>query len=567
MECQKRIQLDLLKEDEAWTLFQTHANVNDATKEDMVRKIAMECKGLPIAIVAVGTCLKEKGVDKMRVMLYQLRNAKPNNVDKGESDYFTCLELSYDYLATPEAKLLLLMCAMFPKDHNIDVEDLFRYGVGLGLCRHADSFKTARSQVRATINYLIRSSLLMHSSKFDTNAQEYVIMHDMVCDFALWKASQEDCTIMKLKKLEIFDCSKLEFVLSFTINATTSMLPQLSTLTISDCSQIEEIFKCSNIQDHDFDNGREIVFPNMENMKLNYLPRLVNVCRGFKFHTREFCGVIVHDCPGLMPIMTATVDWTKERLVREYELKYNQLNNNEALNNPPLSILYAGEIDIQSPSVEHKWRVIGDDDEQKETNYSEMLRSEQQMFGGLVPTQVLRFHLPKLTFLTISDCEELEEIVAEDEDHQVMSNVQVFFPELRELKVEGCNKLKRLFSTILSIDECEELEEIMSSEHHFPNASSSSLCFPLLEHLGVTKCRKLKWVFPFLPSTHHLPQLQYLIIEECFELKGLYNCELEIHEEGFINNIFPILSFYTVEDCPNFCKTTLAALQRLLLLI
>ncbi|XP_028783625.1 disease resistance protein SUMM2-like [Neltuma alba] len=53
MECQKRLQLDLLKEDEAWTLFQTHANVNDATKEDMARKIAMECKGLPIVIVAV----------------------------------------------------------------------------------------------------------------------------------------------------------------------------------------------------------------------------------------------------------------------------------------------------------------------------------------------------------------------------------------------------------------------------------------------------------------------------------------------------------------------------------
>ncbi|XP_028800062.1 disease resistance protein At4g27190-like [Neltuma alba] len=195
MECQKTIKLDLLKEDEAWILFQSHANVNDAAQQDMARQIAMECKGLPIAIVAVGTCLKEKGVDEMKVMLHQLRNAKATNVNKGVRDAFTCLELSYDNLATREAKLLLLMCAMFPEDHNISVEDLFRYGVGLGLCEDVDSFEIARCQVITTINDLINSSLLMCSSKFNTNAQEYVTMHDMVRDFALWKASKEDRTI------------------------------------------------------------------------------------------------------------------------------------------------------------------------------------------------------------------------------------------------------------------------------------------------------------------------------------------------------------------------------------
>ncbi|XP_028783419.1 probable disease resistance protein At1g61300 [Neltuma alba] len=196
MECQKMIKLDLLKEDEAWILFQSHANVNDASKEVMARAIAMECRGLPIALVAMGTCLKGKGVDEMNVMLYRLRNAKPNNVDKGVRDAFACLELSYGYLATPEAKLLLLMCAMFPEDHNIVVEDLFRYGVGLGLCRDVDSFEIARSEVTTIINYLIDSSLLMHySPKFNTYAEKYVKLHDTVRDFALWKASKENRTI------------------------------------------------------------------------------------------------------------------------------------------------------------------------------------------------------------------------------------------------------------------------------------------------------------------------------------------------------------------------------------
>ncbi|KAK4275849.1 hypothetical protein QN277_018866 [Acacia crassicarpa] len=197
MNCQKKIQLDLLKEDEAWTLFQTHANVGDAAKEVVARAIAMECKGLPIAIVAVGTCLKGKGIHEMREMLYRLNNAKPINVDKGVRSAFACLEVSYDYLGTDEARKLLLICAMFPEDHNIDMEDLFRYGMGLGLCRDVDSFEIARSIFETAVNHLIESSLLMdNSSKSNVLEQTYVRLHDMVRDVALWIASKEHRIIM-----------------------------------------------------------------------------------------------------------------------------------------------------------------------------------------------------------------------------------------------------------------------------------------------------------------------------------------------------------------------------------
>ncbi|XP_028785026.1 uncharacterized protein LOC114740938 isoform X2 [Neltuma alba] len=514
--------------------------------------------------------------------------------------------------------------------------------------------------------------------------------------------SISESSLLKLKSLKIFKCNKLKFVLSFMINAATLMLPQLCTLIVSDSSQMEEIFKCSNSEDNDIDKKREITFPNMAYVELNNLPRLVNVCQGFKWfklHTRESCIVKVHGCPKLFPVMRATINWTKGRLVREYELKGSQLNNNNEALNLPLSILNAGELDIQSPIVEHNWRVIGDGQEQEETNGL-----------SLVPTQVLSFQyvhsleathikklkflfsmstivnkgLPKLTSLTLSDCEELEVIFghsrAEDandnsetivlsslrkvwltnlpnlmsvcqgsqfqgqlshisirncpkfldsslgralqqlgtilvstEDSNVrtssngeeplagneekgmilISRVEhlsvedsinlisiwedptfIIFQNLEELAVINCGKLKCIFSSTvirnlpclksLRIKECEELEEMMSSEHHFPDASSSSFCFPLLETLVVFRCRKLKRLFPSLPSTqHHLPQLRQMTIGECSELKGLYNCdELEIHEEGFINNKLPNLTFFLIKNCPVFSNTTLAALER-----
>ncbi|KAI9100898.1 hypothetical protein K1719_024022 [Acacia pycnantha] len=1325
MECQEIIQLELLEKDEAWNLFETHANVGDAANEDIARAIAMECDGLPIAIVAVGTCLKGKGIDEMKEVLFRLRNAKPIHVDEGVPNAFTCLELSYDYLATPEAKLLLLMCAMFPEDHDIDVEDLFRYGIGLSICRDVDSFDTARSIFRTDVNRLINSSLLMdNSSKSNVHEKKYVKLHDMVRDVALWIASKEHRTIMvnctqeldglivdealndcyafsswyennrllqfpsqfhapkleflllcsselldishatfegtkglqaliimytkqfwgskielqpqsiqylsnlrtlrlqnwnlrdisfvlsltrleildlqesefarvpdgieklsklklldlskcrideccykvigrclqleelyvsrhfshprntncyeylgastanllkfrrysleigeldsigffsqnegttslhlgqlnisllgavfkdlaqratiiefyelkgcsksfmanivqvvggmneltklclrrcleieyiidettphedavvprldelvledmhilkqlcrgpspfslfqklkrlniincpellnifpaancnlgnlqslkiyncpmltslfpesaactllslrelqildapqllnifpaancnldnlkfltisrcamltslfpvsvactllslmkirikdapqlkfvfgenaseeqlmhdqdesqielchleylelldlpnlvgicsgrycprwpsikeikwrncpnmqlechhlgnevykslalierielancevvesifhnqiglkeqipafqclkeltleecarlkfvfsahicqnlpeltsvtiscceeleaifleneetlinlcitescmlKLKSLKISKCNKLKFVLSFMIGAATSMLPQLSTLIVSDCSQMEEIFKCSNIENHDTDSEREIKFPNMRHVELNNLPMLVNICQGFKLNiggfklrTREYCEVKVRGCPKLMPIRSAIARCTEKRLIREYELKYSQLNNKEALN-LPLSVLNVGELDIQSPGVEdHCWQIIGDDD-QEETDDSEILRSEQQMVGGVVPTQLLSFKylhslevsgskklkflfsmstivqnsLPKLTSLTLSDCEELEVIFGhsgdedanygdaivlsslkmiglknlpnfkgvcqvglqiqvelrdinicncpkfidsslvsalqqlgtllvsiEDLNVETSSNVNeekgtmlisraerlrledsmnlisiwegptfIKFQNLARLYVIKCRRLKCIFpSTVmrslpclehLLIEECEELEEIMSSgeeEHnHFPNESSNnSFCFPQLYRITMRRCRKLKWLFPSLPSIL-LPHLASLFIKECTQLKGLCNSEVEIHEKGFYNNSLPNLTRLTVEDCPNFSETTLAALQR-----
>ncbi|XP_054817799.1 putative disease resistance protein At1g63350 [Prosopis cineraria] len=204
MDCQKHIHLHLLNENKAWTLFQTHANANDATKEFVAREVVKEyCKGLAIAIVALGTCLKGKGVDEIKVVLYRLRNAKQNNVDKGVRGAFAYLELSYVYLGTTEAKLLLLMCAMFPEDHKIVIDDLFRNGVGLGLRRDVDSFEIARSYVRAAINNLIEFSLLMHFSKINVIKQDYVTMHDMFCDVILWIASKEDHTIMVNCKQEL----------------------------------------------------------------------------------------------------------------------------------------------------------------------------------------------------------------------------------------------------------------------------------------------------------------------------------------------------------------------------
>ena len=66
-------------------------------------------------------------------------------MEEAVRDVFTCLQLSYDYLRSSESKSLFLMSSMFPEDHDIFIDDLFMYGVGLGVFGTFKSLDQARS--------------------------------------------------------------------------------------------------------------------------------------------------------------------------------------------------------------------------------------------------------------------------------------------------------------------------------------------------------------------------------------------------------------------------------------
>ncbi|CAL0307409.1 unnamed protein product [Lupinus luteus] len=198
MNCQREIPLLLLSEDEAWMLLKKHSGIDDKSLSNLsivARQVAIECKGLPIAIEALGSSLKRKSIEEWKAALDSLRHSKPIDVEEGVRDAFSCIELSYNHLKSKGDKLMFLLCSMFPEDHEIFIEDLISYGVGLGVCGEVESFDSARSKLRVSINKLVDSSLLMHSEKNKdhfavAHRTDHVKMHDMVRDVALWIASR-----------------------------------------------------------------------------------------------------------------------------------------------------------------------------------------------------------------------------------------------------------------------------------------------------------------------------------------------------------------------------------------
>jgi len=245
MQCQSIIELNLLNDEESWTLFTRYANITDASSEALkgvARKIVNECKGLPIAIVTVGSTLKDKTIEDFELALSRLENSMPLDIPQGLRSPYVCLELSYNNLKNQLAQSLLLLCSMFPEDCEIDLEYLFRFGKGFGTFGTFGTMENARREMHVAINILKNSCLLMHvetKEKVNMHAEtnQNVKMHDLVRDVTLWIASKSGqaiftCTevdpsvlvddeIMKDKKALVVWNFKRYLFLNYKINCPT----------------------------------------------------------------------------------------------------------------------------------------------------------------------------------------------------------------------------------------------------------------------------------------------------------------------------------------------------------
>uniref|UniRef100_A0A6N2KMU5 AAA+ ATPase domain-containing protein n=1 Tax=Salix viminalis TaxID=40686 RepID=A0A6N2KMU5_SALVM len=158
MECQPKVFLRILSENEAWALFKINAGLRDedSNLNTVAKKVARECQGLPIALVTVGRALRDKSTVEWEVASKQLKNSQ-----------FKHMELIEDY--------------------NIPIEDLTRYAVGYGLHQDVESIEDARKQVYVAIKTLKDCSMLL-----GTDTEEDVKMHDLVRDVAIQIASSKE---------------------------------------------------------------------------------------------------------------------------------------------------------------------------------------------------------------------------------------------------------------------------------------------------------------------------------------------------------------------------------------
>uniref|UniRef100_A0A7C9AXD0 NB-ARC domain-containing protein n=1 Tax=Opuntia streptacantha TaxID=393608 RepID=A0A7C9AXD0_OPUST len=193
MDCQKKVCVTLLEDDEAWQLFKQNTGkiLADPSPElePVAKKVCRECAGLPLALLVVGRALRDKRLVDWKLAAEKLERARLGEITGAdtEANVYERIKLSYDFLKADPIKKCFLLCSLFPEDHEINIDELALYAIGFGLFDDGpDSFMSAKVQMECTIRDLIESSLLMTSNTRSCNVK----MHDVVRDAALWITSE-----------------------------------------------------------------------------------------------------------------------------------------------------------------------------------------------------------------------------------------------------------------------------------------------------------------------------------------------------------------------------------------
>ncbi|RYR45516.1 hypothetical protein Ahy_A07g031350 [Arachis hypogaea] len=176
MGCQRSFHLFLLTLEENWDLFKRCAGIHDDRFEPdllaIAREVSAHCEGLPLTISILGSALRARTVDLWKQVLKDLMSSRRKSLNwEDDSTNFIIQIIVVIYniiLASKEAKIIFLICGMYPEDHEILIEDLFQQVIRLRLCSKTD--------VIATITSLKDSSLLMPS----ITSKDHVLMHDLV---------------------------------------------------------------------------------------------------------------------------------------------------------------------------------------------------------------------------------------------------------------------------------------------------------------------------------------------------------------------------------------------------
>ncbi|XP_024047580.1 disease resistance protein At4g27190 [Citrus clementina] len=290
MNANKIVEVGTLTNEESWSLFREVAGpeVDNLEINPTAREVADGCGGLPIAILTIGTALKDRDKHVWKDAAEQLKSSAPTNIEGMEEFVVSRVELSYNYLKSEEAKSIFRLCSCFPEDYDIPIEVLARYGWGLRCLQNVDSVEKARGRARSAVSTLIFSYLLI-----DGEEEGCVKMHDVVRYVAQQIASKNKFMIKA--GVELKDWPSIN-----TFEDLTGI-----SLMFNDIHEVHEGLECPKLQALFLQENYHLVIPDpffqgMKDLKVLDLEGIRMVSPPSSLSFLSNLGTLsLHDCRGL----------------------------------------------------------------------------------------------------------------------------------------------------------------------------------------------------------------------------------------------------------------------------
>ncbi|KAF7146987.1 hypothetical protein RHSIM_Rhsim03G0017300 [Rhododendron simsii] len=195
MEVDKNFSIALLSSAEAWTLFMKKVG-NTIESQLEIKSLAYEvcerCKGLPVAINALGEALKGKQEHAWKTALNKLDKYMLKNIVDINPSVFASLRVSYDMLHLKDAKSCFLLCCLFGENAETPLDELTRFWfAGSFLAQKPCTLEEARNDVHTVVDALKSASLLSNG-----NDENVVKIHDVIRDVGISIAREEEAFLV-----------------------------------------------------------------------------------------------------------------------------------------------------------------------------------------------------------------------------------------------------------------------------------------------------------------------------------------------------------------------------------
>ncbi|KAF2319235.1 hypothetical protein GH714_014126 [Hevea brasiliensis] len=199
-----RHKLGWLSDDECWSIMKERALRSGRTSiptdmEDIGREIAKKCGGVPLAAKVLGGTMGFK-MDKEEWL--SIRNS--NVLSKGNVE--SILKLSFDHLPS-HPKSCFAYCSVFPKDTQIEKEQLIRLWMAEGLVGISNA-----DEGNKYFNALVQNSFFQDVERDEYENVRWCKMHDLVHDLALSLSNSETLTLENCSAVDDISCIRRSYV-------------------------------------------------------------------------------------------------------------------------------------------------------------------------------------------------------------------------------------------------------------------------------------------------------------------------------------------------------------------
>ncbi|KDO52906.1 hypothetical protein CISIN_1g003317mg [Citrus sinensis] len=186
MKAHEYFKVECLAHEKAWILFQEHVERQTLESHpdipELAETVTKECGGLPLALITIGRAMAcKKQPEDWKYAIQVLRRSASEF--PGMDEVYPRLKFSYDSLPGEKIRSCFLYCCLFPEDYKIHKMSLIDYWISEKILDNND-----RSRAINEGYYII--GVVLHSCLLEEAGNDWVKMHDVIRDMALWIATE-----------------------------------------------------------------------------------------------------------------------------------------------------------------------------------------------------------------------------------------------------------------------------------------------------------------------------------------------------------------------------------------